>query len=84
MIRAVVFFVALIFAAAGAAIAQEAATTAHTACLTKAVDKNGKELAGAAKTKNIKKCCETAAVSSEGKKLTGAAKTSFVKKCTES
>jgi hypothetical protein len=50
-------------------------------CASKAVDKNGKPLAGAAKTSFMKKCCNTAAVSSAGKPLSGAAKTSFVKKC---
>jgi hypothetical protein len=57
----------------GAALAQS--------CATKAVSKDGKPLAGAAKTSAIKKCCETAAVSQEGKPLAGAAKNSFVKKC---
>jgi hypothetical protein len=56
------------------------ATTA-TAGETKAVGKDGKPLAGAAKTSFIKKCCETSAVSKDGKPLAGAAKTSFVTKC---
>ena len=47
--------------------------------------KDGKPLAGAAKTSFMKKCttdaCETKAVGSDGKKLAGAAKTSFMKKC---
>ena len=64
--------------AIGSAFAQES-------CETKAVGKDGKALAGAAKTSFMKKCmadsCETKAVSSEGKKLAGAAKTSFMKKC---
>ena len=59
--------------AAGAAAAQS--------CATQAVSKDGKPLAGAAKTNAIKKCCETAAVSRDGKPLTGAAKSSFLKKC---
>jgi hypothetical protein len=50
-------------------------------CATKAVSKDGKPLAGAARTSAIKKCCETAAVSKDGKALSGAAKNSFVKKC---
>ena len=50
-------------------------------CATQAVSKDGKPLAGAAKTSAIKKCCETAAVSKDGKPLSGAAKSSFVKKC---
>jgi hypothetical protein len=57
----------------GAALAQSCATRAFT--------KDGKPLAGAAKTSAIKKCCETAAVSKSGKPLAGAAKNSFVKKC---
>jgi hypothetical protein len=64
--------------AAGSAFAQES-------CETKAVGKDGKALAGAAKTSFMKKCmadsCETKAVGSDGKALAGAAKTSFMKKC---
>jgi hypothetical protein len=62
--------------AAGPAAAQEGA-----ACAVKAVSKDGKALAGAAKASSMKKCCEAAAVSKDGKKLAGAAKTSFMKKC---
>jgi hypothetical protein len=65
--------------ALGSALAQE------PTCESKAVAKDGKPLAGAAKTSFIKKCkkeaCEPKAVGSDGKKLTGAAKASFVKKC---
>ena len=54
-------------------------------CETKAVGKDGKALAGAAKTSFMKKCmkdsCEVKAVGSDGKKLAGAAKSSFMKKC---
>jgi hypothetical protein len=62
-------------------------------CESKAVDKNGKPLAGAAKTSFMKKCekdaggaaagaaCEAKAVDKNGKALAGAAKTSFMKKC---
>jgi hypothetical protein len=57
-------------------------------CASKAVDKNGKALAGAAKTSFLAKCkkdaqadCTTKAVDKNGKALTGAAKTSSVKKC---
>ena len=64
--------------AAGSAFAQDS-------CETKAVGKDGKALAGAAKTSFMKKCmaesCETKAVGSDGKKLAGAAKNSFMKKC---
>jgi hypothetical protein len=58
----------------GAAIAQ-------SSCATKAVSKDGKPLAGAARTSSVKKCCEDSAVSKDGKPLSGAAKTSYVKKC---
>ncbi len=68
------------------------AFAADAACEAKAVDKNGKALAGAAKTSFMKKCekdaggaaaaaspaCEKSAAD---KKLAGAAKTSHVKKC---
>lgn len=50
-------------------------------CKTQAMSKDGKQLAGAAKTAAIKKCCETAAVSKDGKPLAGAAKNSSVDKC---
>jgi len=53
---------------------------AQDSCATKAVGKDGKPLAGAAKTAFLKKCCTDNAVGSDGKKLAGAAKTSFVKK----
>jgi hypothetical protein len=58
---------------------------AQTACETKAVGKDGKPLAGAAKTSFVSKCkkdaCEGKAVAGDGKPLTGAAKNSFMKKC---
>jgi hypothetical protein len=64
--------------ASGAAMAQET-------CESKAMGKDGKPLAGAAKTSFMKKCatdaCAIKAVSKDGKPLAGAAKTSFVKKC---
>jgi len=64
--------------AIGSAVAQDS-------CETKAMGKDGKPLAGAAKTSFMKKCmadtCATKAVSSDGKPLAGAAKTSFMKKC---
>ena len=50
-------------------------------CKNEAMSKDGKPLAGAAKTSAIKKCCETAAVSKDGKPLAGAAKKSSVDKC---
>ena len=58
---------------------------AQDSCETKAVDKAGKALTGAAKTSFMKKCkqddCSAKAVDKDGKKLAGAAKTSFMKKC---
>jgi hypothetical protein len=50
-------------------------------CAVKAVGKDGKPLAGAAKTSFLKKCCEDSALSKDGKPLSGAAKTSYVTKC---
>jgi hypothetical protein len=70
--------------------AADAAGTAAapSSCEDKAVGKDGKKLAGAAKTSFMKKCeadakpsCEEKAIDKNGKKLAGAAKTSFVKKC---
>jgi hypothetical protein len=64
--------------AVGSAMAQET-------CESKAIGKNGKPLAGAAKTSFMHKCqretCAVKAVDGNGKKLRGAAKTSFMKKC---
>ena len=58
---------------------------AQETCESKAIGKNGKPLAGAAKTSFLKKCkreaCETKAVDSNGKPLNGAAKNSFLQKC---
>lgn len=54
---------------------------AQGSCKNEAMSKDGKALAGAAKTSAIKKCCETAAVSKDGKALAGAAKDASVKKC---
>ena len=74
-------FAALIAAfAVGTALAQ-APAPAGDSCEVKAVSKDGKPLAGAARTSSIKKCCEDSALSADGKKLSGAAKTSYVKKC---
>jgi hypothetical protein len=54
-------------------------------CETKAVSKDGKALAGAAKNSFVKKCkedaCESKAISKDGKPLAGAAKNSFMTKC---
>ena len=74
MLATTVFFFAV-----GGAFAQDAS------CDAKAMGKDGKPLAGAAKTSFMKKCqtdsCEMKAVGSDGKKLAGAAKNSFMKKC---
>jgi hypothetical protein len=59
--------------AVGSAMAQS--------CATKAVGKDGKPLAGAAKASFMKKCCEGNAIGKDGKPLSGAAKKSFVTKC---
>ena len=54
-------------------------------CDSMAMAKDGKALAGAAKSSFVKKCksdaCEGKAVSKDGKPLAGAAKDSFIKKC---
>ncbi len=66
--------------------------SAASDCEAKAVSKEGKPLAGAAKTSFIKKCeadsggaaaaaCADKAIDKNGKALAGAAKTSFMKKC---
>src|ERR1700742_2666856 len=73
-------FVAAVLAtfAVGSAMAQES-------CESKAMGKDGKPLAGAAKTSFMKKCmadsCAPKAVSADGKPLSGAAKNSFMAKC---
>jgi hypothetical protein len=78
MIRSVFLAAVIATFAVGSAMAQES-------CETKAVGKDGKALAGAAKTSFMKKCmadtCATKAVSAEGKPLSGAAKNSFMAKC---
>ena len=62
----------------GAAMAQET-------CASKAVDKNGKALSGAAKNSFVQKCkrdaCAAKAVDKNGKALAGAAKNSFMQRC---
>ena len=66
------------------------AFAADSGCEAKAIGKNGKPLAGAAKTSFMKKCekdaavtssCEAKAIDKNGKPLAGAAKNSFMKKC---
>src|SRR5450631_3379440 len=78
MLRKIMLAAFVVAFAGGAALAQET-------CESKAVGKDGKPLAGAAKASSMKKCmadtCATKAVSQDGKPLSGAAKTSFMKKC---
>jgi hypothetical protein len=71
-------------------VATFAAFSAHAAdtCMTRAVDKNGKALAGAAKTSFMDKCakdaqaaCEAKAMDKNNKPLAGAARTSSINKC---
>jgi hypothetical protein len=74
----VILAVALSLFAIGSAFADDT-------CESKAIGKDGKPLAGAAKTSFVNKCkadaCEGKAVSADGKALAGAAKASFLKKC---
>ncbi len=76
--KKIVLATTVLLFAMGSAFAQEA-------CDSQAVGKDGKPLAGAAKTSFVKKCtkdaCESKAVGSNGKPLAGAAKNSFMKKC---
>jgi hypothetical protein len=78
MIRSVLLAAFIATFAGGAAFAQET-------CESKAVGKDGKALAGAAKTSFMKKCmtdtCAAKAVSADGKPLSGAAKNSSIAKC---
>jgi hypothetical protein len=78
MLKKIILAGIIVAFAGGAAFAQES-------CETKAMGKDGKPLAGAAKNSFMKKCmhdsCATKAVSAEGKPLAGAAKNSFMKKC---
>lgn len=53
-------------------------------CDSKAVGRDGKPLAGAAKATFMRKCCADNAMGKDGKPLSGAAKTSFVNKCMKS
>jgi hypothetical protein len=78
MIRGILLAAVIATFAGGAAFAQ-------ATCESQAVSKDGKPLAGAAKTSFMKKCladsCATKAVSADGKPLSGAAKNSFITKC---
>ncbi|OPY96159.1 hypothetical protein A5906_02470 [Bradyrhizobium sacchari] len=74
-----------IFLAAIVATFAAGSAFAEDTCESKAVGKDGKPLAGAAKSSFLKKCkadaCAPKAVSADGKPLAGAAKNSFMKKC---
>ena len=78
MIKKVLLAAVVVTFAFGSAMAQET-------CESKAVGKDGKALAGAAKTSFMKKCladsCAAKAVSADGKPLSGAAKNSSIAKC---
>lgn len=92
-----IFAVAGLFISSGLAFAQAPASSAAAApgapgCEARAIDKNGKMLAGAAKNSFLKKCeadsmdpvtrsCEAKAMGKNGKALAGAAKSSYMKKC---
>lgn len=85
----------LIVAAIASLFIVTLAFAADAGCEAKAVSKDGKPLAGAAKAASIKKCeseaaaapaasapsCADKAVSKDGKPLTGAAKAASIKKC---
>lgn len=80
----------LIIAAITSLFIVNLAFAADSGCEAKAIDKNGKPLAGAAKAASIKKCekdavaapsCESKAIDKNGKPLAGAAKTASIKKC---
>lgn len=90
MFRTTVFLLASLLMTS-AAIAETPASD-PTSCEAKAVGKNGKPLAGAAKASFLKKCnsetaapaandCAAKAIGKNGKPLAGAAKNSFMKKC---
>ena len=92
MSKLISYLLASLFAA-GLAVTQVAvAADGAAGCEAKAVSKDGKPLAGAAKASFIKKCekdaqaaisadCAAKALSKDGKPLAGAAKASFIKKC---
>jgi hypothetical protein len=85
----------LIVAAIATLFVANIAFAADSGCEAKAVSKDGKPLAGAAKAASIKKCekesavpavpaassCESKALSKDGKPLAGAAKAASIKKC---
>ena len=62
-----------------------ASASAQGTCESRAMSREGKPLAGAAKASFLKKCkrdsCQTKAVGRDGRPLAGAAKRSFMQKC---
>jgi hypothetical protein len=62
-----------------------AVAAAQESCESKAMSKEGRPLAGAAKASFLKKCkrdaCQPKAVDKNGKRLAGAARRSFMQKC---
>ena len=73
------------FALMGVTLSPVAMAQAPGTCESRAIDKNGKALAGAARMSFLNKCkrdtCAGKAVDKNGKALAGAAKNSFMKKC---
>ena len=74
-----------LFLAAVLATFSLGAAFAQGTCESRAVDKSGKALSGAAKTSFIQKCkrdaCSAKAIDKNGKALAGAAKKSFMDRC---
>jgi hypothetical protein len=70
----------------GSATAQQILPS-DTTCELYAMDRNGKPLAGTARSSFIKKCkhemCAGKAIGNDGRPLAGAAKVSFMKNCEE-
>lgn len=93
-VAGILFFANMAFAQTSASsTTNTAAAPGAAGCEAKAVGKNGKPLAGAAKNAFMKKCeasaassdkavaCASKAVDKNGKPLAGASKSSFMKKC---
>lgn len=93
-VAGILFFANMAFAQTSASSTTNMAGAPSAAsCEAKAVSKNGKPLAGAAKKTFMKKCeasaasgdkvvaCAAKAVDKNGKPLAGASKASFMKKC---
>lgn len=92
MRRWIAYAFAALLAGSAAAQTPSAAPADPSDCAARAVGKNGKPLAGAARKSFMEKCerdnpggadaaCEAKAVGKNGKPLAGAAKSSFMKKC---